>query len=192
MTTTTDFGTWNNHGDSSELTLEATVLMAINGGDSEWRERMETSGALEKIAAEYRAAINEALPEGVSLCGDQFYGPYYDEDRAWDGELDISEIIGGIDLFALVSKYDVDNITLTGDDVTRLLESPAESPALYVETGEDGAVSIAVGPEAHTTDRAVVIRRHDLLDLIGETDQAPHIAAALPSLQQSADRIAFA
>lgn len=109
MTTTTEYGTWNNHGDRSALTVEDTVTSYIGGGDSEWVERCETTGALENMVAAYRTAINNALPNGVSLAGDNFYGPYYETDQDWDGELDIAEIITGIDLGAIVAEHDPDN-----------------------------------------------------------------------------------
>lgn len=108
MVTTTGYGTWNNHGDRSNLTVEATIADFINGGDDDWRERIETSGAFEKMAADYRAEINEALPDGVSLCGNEFIGPYYAADCDWDGDLDISGIIGSVDLGAIVERHDPD------------------------------------------------------------------------------------
>jgi hypothetical protein len=109
MTTTTDYGTWCNHGDRYNTTVEATVLDAINGGDADWRERVETTGALGRIVSDYRDAINAALPTGVTLAGDQFYGPYYEADYTWDGDLDIASIIQGIDLAAIIDKHDPDN-----------------------------------------------------------------------------------
>jgi hypothetical protein len=111
MVTTTDYGTWNNHGDRTNTTVAATIADAINGGDAEWRERMDESGALDRIESDYRQAINDALPASVSLCGSEFYGPYYQDDRDWDGELDIAETINGINLFAIVETHDIDNAT---------------------------------------------------------------------------------
>lgn len=109
MTTTTGYGTWNNHGDRTALTVEDTVGGYLSGGDSEWVERCEQTGALENMVATYRAAINNALPDGVSLNGNDFYGPYYEADQAWEGELDLAEIIAGIDLGEIVAGHDPDN-----------------------------------------------------------------------------------
>lgn len=106
--TTTSFGTWNNHGDDVNLTVEASVADYIGGGGADWIERVETSGAFEAMVADYRTAINEALPDRVSLNGDEFYGPAYDDDCAWEGELDISGIIEGIDLGEIVERHDPD------------------------------------------------------------------------------------
>ena len=109
MITNTDYGTWVNHGDQYNVSVEATLTDYLNGGDSEWCERVEASGALDAMARDYRDAINAALPKGVTLCGNNFYGPYYPADYTWDGELDISEIIEGIDLGAIVERHDPDN-----------------------------------------------------------------------------------
>lgn len=116
MTTTTSYGTWNNHGDSSALTVEDTVTGYISGGDSEWIERIQGDGSFDDMVAGYREAINDALPDGVSLNGDEFYGPYYDADQNWDGYptnesggLDIAAIIAEIDLGAIVGEHDPDN-----------------------------------------------------------------------------------
>ncbi|MFE9382408.1 hypothetical protein ACFYMO_04090 [Streptomyces sp. NPDC007025] len=109
MTTTTGYGTWCNHGDRFNVSVEASILDAINGGDSEWQQRMETSGALDRIASDYRDAIDNALPEGVHLAGNDFLGPFYPADYTWEGELNISEIIEDIDLFAIIQRHDVDN-----------------------------------------------------------------------------------
>ena len=109
---TTDYGTWNNHGDRSNLTLEATVIDFINGGDADWRECVEATGAFDAMVADYRQAINDALPAGVSLCGNQFYGPYHFAGCDWDGELDIAEIIRGVDLTAIVERHDPDSASV--------------------------------------------------------------------------------
>lgn len=116
MTTTTEYGTWNNHGDDTSLTVETTVFDYIANGDSEWADRCNTSGALENMVAAYRAAINAALPGSVSLAGNDFYGPYYEADQHFDGYpanedggLDIAAIIQGVDLGEIVAEHDPDN-----------------------------------------------------------------------------------
>jgi hypothetical protein len=115
MPTTTSYGTWYNVT-SHNLTPGADLLDAINGGDSDWQERMAKSGALERIETEWRQAIESALPIGVSLCGEEFIGPAYEADRDFegfpideDGRLDLTAIVESIDLMAIVEKRDVDN-----------------------------------------------------------------------------------
>lgn len=109
MTTTTDYGSWVTDGDRANATTGGTVADYINGGDAGWRNRVESSGAFDRMVSDYRDAINDALPDGVSLIGDQFIGPYYAEDRTWDGELDIAAIVESIDLGAIVQRHDPDN-----------------------------------------------------------------------------------
>lgn len=104
MVTTTDYGNWNNHGDHSSTNVETTVGEYI-AGDTEWTERIHATGAFTRVVADYREAINDALPEGVSLQGNDFCGPYYEKDHTWEGELNIAAIIEGIDLGAIVEKH---------------------------------------------------------------------------------------
>ena len=133
MTTTTSYGAWVNHGDDSNRTVEATVADYIGGGDADWRQRVESSGAFERMVDDYRAAINNALPDGVSLCGNEFYGPYHDDDCTWDGELNISEIIDGIDLAAIVDRNDPD---AQRDTMTAFrVQLPAEVIDALTESG---------------------------------------------------------
>ncbi|WP_160051309.1 hypothetical protein [Nocardiopsis sp. FR26] len=117
MTTTTSFGTWNNHGDRTQLTVEATVAAYISGGSSEWLERVNEEGHFNAMVDAYRDAINAALPDGVTLNGNEFYGPYYAENHGWDedlndelGQLNITAIIETIDLAAIVERHDPDLI----------------------------------------------------------------------------------
>lgn len=111
MNVTTSYGTWVNHGDSSNVSVEASIADAINGGDSDWRERMETSGALDRIAADYRDAIDDALPEGISIAGNDFIGLHHTDPHYTDaiGDFDISAAVQGVDLWKIIEKHDVDN-----------------------------------------------------------------------------------
>lgn len=65
------------------------------------------------IIAAYRDAINAALPEGVLLCGDEFYGPFHDHGFAQagypitdTGRLDINAIICAIDFYEIAERID--------------------------------------------------------------------------------------
>lgn len=109
MVTTTSYGTWATCGDRTNTTIGATVLDYINGGDADWRERVESTGALDRMTADYRDAINAALPDSVSLVGDEFIGPYHPAEPDWDGELDIAAIVESVDLGAIVERHDPDN-----------------------------------------------------------------------------------
>ena len=114
MATTTTLGSWVNHT-TYNLTVEDSVATYISGGDREWRERVEASGAFERMVSDYRDEINAALPPGVFLTGDEFIGPYYEADQEFvasdypctdEGDVDIAEIINGIDLAAIVERHD--------------------------------------------------------------------------------------
>lgn len=102
---TTSYGTWNNHGDRLALTVEQTVEEAFG---SEGPAGFD----VDSIVSEYRDAINDALPDGVTLTGNEFIGPAYRTDETWgpeakneDGELDIKTIVVGIDLGSIIERY---------------------------------------------------------------------------------------
>lgn len=106
MITTTDYGTWTNAVDRFSPTLESSLSAGFSG--SEGPDGFE----VEAIASDYRDAINAALPDSVTLSGDQFYGPYYPEDQNFEGyatdqngDLDIKAIVEGVNLNAIVEKY---------------------------------------------------------------------------------------
>lgn len=108
MTTTTDYGTWNNAVDRSSSTLESSLLDGCFGSEG------PDGFNFEAIVSDYRDAINAALPDGVTLSGDQFYGPYHPEDQNFDGyatdqngDLDIKAIVDGVDLSAIVEKHQI-------------------------------------------------------------------------------------
>jgi hypothetical protein len=174
MTTTTSYGTWNNHGDRGNVTVAASIADAINGGDADWRERMEASGALDRVEDAYRAAIDEALPQGVSLCGNEFIGPYYSDQSieqqmaAFDDDEDpIASAVESADLQAIIEAHDVDNVpptltvTLAGDvsafrDRTAgaVEGADAEVPAWIASNLAAGfalGTHIPEGGEAHVT-----------------------------------------
>ncbi|MFB7672963.1 hypothetical protein ACFC26_16295 [Kitasatospora purpeofusca] len=125
MATTTSYGTWYNHT-KSNLSPEGDILDFINGGDSDWRERVETSGAFERMASDYRDAVQAGLPDGVYLTGDEFIGPAYKDDQDFDGyldedgDLDISTIIEGVDLAAIVERWDPDAEWTTAEVADRI------------------------------------------------------------------------
>lgn len=104
MIPTTSIGTWCNYGDRWNTSVEATIADFLNGGDADWREAMEESGAVGRIAEDYRNAVEAVLPEGISLCGDEFIA---DVDVDFDAD-EMREAIEAIDLGAIVERHDVD------------------------------------------------------------------------------------
>ena len=106
MIVTTSYGTWANRVDPRALTVEQTIYETLGGYAGDYD--------IDAIAADYRDAINMALPEGVVLAGDEFIGPYYAEDATWgpeledeDGRLDIKAIVDSVDLWAIVAKHEI-------------------------------------------------------------------------------------
>ncbi|MEV0732338.1 hypothetical protein [Polymorphospora sp. NPDC050346] len=107
MATTTTYGNWTTVVDRFSAGFEHGITEALgdHGGDFD----------IAAIAADYHQAINEALPPGVTLNGDEFYGPAHAADQQFagyphneHGELDIKAIIDSIDFWAIVAKHDPD------------------------------------------------------------------------------------
>jgi hypothetical protein len=94
MTTTTSYGTWANFGDG-ELTVEDNINSAVGEYAADYD--------LPALTKAYREAINEALPGGISLYGNEFYGPHPHVDGSGD---EIRAVIAGTDFWGLASKYD--------------------------------------------------------------------------------------
>ena len=131
--TTTSYGTWCNQVNAYSTSPDADVLDYINGGDNAWQERLEASGALELIQSEYRQAIQDALPDSISLCGDEFIGPAEPDDDEFDGyptdehgRLDLKAMVEEIDLEPIVDR----NEPLTLEEIGRWeMKSAAKQPA---------------------------------------------------------------
>lgn len=105
---TTSYGSWSRvagQGGGS-LTLHGTVEQALGN----W-----PGIDVDAVAADYRTAINQALPPPVSLCGDEFYGPAGYEVVDWesdgypvdeDGALDIAAVVDSVNFWAIVNRHD--------------------------------------------------------------------------------------
>jgi len=98
MTTTTSYGTWTNHANHLTAGVEHSVVEALGDFGADYD--------IDGIVADYRAAINAALPDSVTLSGDEFIGPAYDADHDWDGDLNITEIVEGVDFWGIVARHD--------------------------------------------------------------------------------------
>lgn len=64
MTALTRYGTWVTYAD--RLMVEDTIHDFVGTSpDADWYKRIQRSGALERMAEDFRAAVNAALPEGT-------------------------------------------------------------------------------------------------------------------------------
>lgn len=98
MTTTTSYGSWNNHGDAASVSVYDTVVAYLG----EFAEEYEMTPLVEA----YRSEINRRLPADVTLNGDEFYGPY---PRDLEKVAEIEAAIESVDLGLLAESYDLSN-----------------------------------------------------------------------------------
>lgn len=104
MGATTSYGTWANH--AKALSVETTVADYIDGGGAEWVARVHATGAFDRLVDDFRTAVNDQLPDGVTLVGDEFYGPV---DPPGDTIYDqIRQAIDAFDLATAVKHHDPD------------------------------------------------------------------------------------
>ena len=103
---TTSYGTWCNRVDPYSLSVEQSVVEALGDYADDYD--------VEAIAADWRRAINEALPPGVSLVGNEFIGPAYPEANAFDGyphdeySVDIRAIVESVDFWSIAARHEID------------------------------------------------------------------------------------
>ena len=83
-------GSWVRATTSSAFTLEGEVEDALRGWDED-----VTDEQVSAVVAAYRRAINDALPDEVALCGNDFFGP------AEMDSPDFVKIVDGIDFWEL-------------------------------------------------------------------------------------------
>ena len=104
MPTTTSYGTWSSRAEQHSISVEQTVGDALNGE--------YTDEQVESVTRAYRDAINAALPDSVSLNGDEFYGNAHEADctdqadfpHDEDGRLDIAAIVETVDFWSIVEQ----------------------------------------------------------------------------------------
>ena len=93
MSITTSIGTWATVVGSTY----GSMTQDIAGDLGEYAEDHD----LDAIETDYRDAINAALPEGVTLAGDEFYGPAHE---AIDRDA-IREAVEGVDFWAIAERH---------------------------------------------------------------------------------------
>ena len=97
----TVYGYFNNFEFSARNPADV-VASYISGAGTEWCERAEKNGAFERMVDDYVSALQDALPEGITLSGDEITGPYSSCDNpdlrkqirvALTETVDLSEIV---------------------------------------------------------------------------------------------------
>lgn len=98
---TTEYGDWGDYSDSGgatdgTLTVNQHVIGCLEGDDLDDYD-------IDAITEEFREAVNEHLPEGVTLGGEQFIGPYHDRPE-WGNDV-LAEAIEAVDFDAIAEKH---------------------------------------------------------------------------------------
>lgn len=108
MTTTTNYGSWYNV-QGHELTAAATVAAVAGDAHDDYD--------LDAVESDYLTAIQEALPPGVYVNGLEFIGPYYDDDKHFDGypadedgDLDLTAIVESVDIMEILERHELVDI----------------------------------------------------------------------------------
>lgn len=92
MSTTTSYGTWASV--MGALSVEADVAVSL----ADFADHFDVDG----LTAAYRRAVNSALPDGVTLSGDEFYGPV---PRELDKD-SMRDMIAAVDFWGLAERFD--------------------------------------------------------------------------------------
>ena len=92
MATTTEYGSWTFGNNAS---LEDTVSESLGDFVEDYD--------FDALVREYRDAISAALPGGVVLAGETFYGPYPRAERYWDA---ITDAVHGVDFWAIAARHE--------------------------------------------------------------------------------------
>lgn len=95
MTTTTDYADWADVMHEGTATVEDHVAAALDGYTGDYD--------VPAIVSDYREAINQALPQGVTLHERLITGPY-----PLDHELHaaIRPAVESVDFWAIVARHD--------------------------------------------------------------------------------------
>lgn len=119
--TTTGYGTWGNNVNNLSAGLADDIRTALG----EFADDYDMAA----IEADWREVINAALPDSVTLTGDEFIGPAYDKDKDWtgypvqdvpagmedeyEGDLDIKAIVESVDFWEIAARHeqwDIDQV----------------------------------------------------------------------------------
>lgn len=104
MTETTEYATWGGVDPQGHRTVEdaLAVILGEHGDDYD----------VQAVAHDWREAINAALPAGVTLAGNVFYGPYPADSQTWapeltdeDGHLNLRAVVDAVDFWEIADQH---------------------------------------------------------------------------------------
>lgn len=83
------------------------------------------------------------------------------------------------------------SLTVTSADLRTVLDSRSEKPVLYVDRDEDTnkPVHLEVWDEAYVNHGDIVVRQHELRDVVGEADGEDALTHLLPEYQATVDEL---
>lgn len=142
------YGSFYNFEGTSR-TPQDVVSSCLDGAGAAYGERAIKNGAFDAMVTDYIAAIQDALPEGILLCGAEFIGP---ADGRCDKEIHqaIREAIEAADLAPIIKRRDFP------------LDSTWAVTAYTQEYGETHEVHTTV--EAPTAEAAIAQAKTDLAE----------------------------
>jgi hypothetical protein len=139
MTTTTSYGTLQQYTGDPSVRVAIEYALADHAGDFD----------MPAIEAEYRAALAGLLPEGVTLNGDEFYGPHPMPEDADDAIQAAIEALRGDPFWEIVAGHDSVVRFVHERDGEKLVVRRYPNGDVYVSvTSPVGAAALILPPEA--------------------------------------------
>lgn len=139
MTTTTSYGTLQQYTGDVSVRDEIESVLAEHAGDFD----------VDAIEAEYRSELAELLPEGVTLNGDEFYGPHPMPEDADDAIETAIEALKGDRFWEIVARHDGVARFVHERNGEKLVVRRYPNGDVYVSvTSPVGAAALILPPEA--------------------------------------------
>lgn len=140
MTTTTSYGTLHQHS-GSPWSLRDGIEDALTGHAGDFD--------VDAIEAEYRGALGELLPDGVTLNGEEFYGPHpMPEDADVEIQAAIEELKGDR-FWEIAGKHDKSIRFVHEHNGDKLVVRRYPDGHVYVSvTSPIGSAAVLLAPDA--------------------------------------------
>lgn len=139
MTTNTSYGTCLQHTGDLSMRVGIEQALADFAGDFD----------VDAIEAEYRSELGKLLPEGVTLNGDEFYGPHPKPEDADDAIQAAIEELKGDAFWAIVQRHDGIGRFVHERNGEKLVVRRYPDGHVYVSvTSPIGSAAVLLDPEA--------------------------------------------